>query len=522
MWVFYPEYLGNVSVVAFLVSQAGIMLLCYAMPWERLPHNSRLIVPLLDLISVAVGSAGAEEGLAGIGLLPVFPVIWLCASGFYPRASLWLSFLAPLAITWSHVIIHGNVTAAGLTDFLLVPVTIFGVGVSTSFLTQSVAQQRRVLSQKDELLQARLLASQRQESLLNTILDTVTVGVLAVDVNDNVLLMNHNIRAANELAGQPGNGASLEAQLLLFGADRRTPVPVEERPVHRALQGEAFTDYLIWRSLGDEQRAITTTARPMKDPDGQFIGSVISFSEVTDLMNAMAAKDEFVSNVSHELRTPLTSILGYIDLLLDDNPAEHQVPPLEIIRKNSERLLKLVSDLLALRYSQPAVTFQAVDVAELVHASVSAALPKAAASQVVLQASAPERLEAHIDATRIAQVLDNLVSNAIKYSPNGGKVLVSLEQQGDELACSVSDSGMGMSDEDQAKVFTKFFRSSSVRESTIPGVGLGLSISKDIVEAHGGTILVQSQAGKGTTFTFRLPVKGLTEAVHQGQLTHTG
>jgi signal transduction histidine kinase len=106
----------------------------------------------------------------------------------------------------------------------------------------------------------------------------------------------------------------------------------------------------------------------------------------------------------------------------------------------------------------------------------------------------------------MSQVLDNLVSNAIKYSPNGGDVVVSLGSEGANLVCRVSDTGMGMSDKDQAEVFTKFFRTGNVRNTSIPGVGLGLSISKAIVEAHGGTIQLRSALGHGTTFTVRVPV----------------
>jgi signal transduction histidine kinase len=244
----------------------------------------------------------------------------------------------------------------------------------------------------------------------------------------------------------------------------------------------------------------------MKDADGQFAGSVIVFSDVTDLVNALSAKDEFDSSVSHEFRTPLTSILGYVEILLEDEPREDQLEPLTIIRRNSERLLTLVSDLLATRNGQLIVTPHAVDVAELVRASVAAAMPKADAARVVLKADAPARLDAHVDGPRISQVLDNLVSNAIKYSPDGGNVVVSLTQEEGQVACRVSDTGMGMSSEDQAEVFSKFFRTSSVRRTAIPGVGLGLSISKAIVEAHGGTIEVESRLGEGTTFVFRVPV----------------
>ena len=165
-----------------------------------------------------------------------------------------------------------------------------------------------------------------------------------------------------------------------------------------------------------------------------------------------------------------------------------------------------MSDLLVSRQGQLIVSPHAVDVAELVRATVSAALPKADASRVVLKADTPARLDAHVDGPRISQVLDNLVSNAIKYSPDGGNVVVSLEQEAGHLTCRVSDTGMGMSPDDQGEVFAKFFRTSNVRRTAIPGVGLGLPISKAIVEAHGGTIEVDSSLGKGTTFTFRLPV----------------
>jgi signal transduction histidine kinase len=503
---FFPGSMGHPLFIAFLISQLALMVLCYVVPWERLPYTSFLVIPLLDFISIALGREGGQDALTGISLLAVFPVIWLCASGYYPRIALSLSFLAPLAIIWVPLFIRGDVSGPSLARSLLLPVMMLGIGVSVTVLTMSMARQQNVLKEKDKLLLDSLRSSKRHESLLNTILDTVHLGVLAVDADGHDILMNRKQRANHELARPKDIEDPNESQLLVFAADRTTPVPVEERPVRRAVLGETFTDYLVWLGSGSEQRAITTTARAMKDPDGGFGGSVVVFSDVTDLVNALAAKDDFVSNVSHEFRTPLTSILGYVEILLDDDLEEHQRLPLEIIRRNSERLLTLVSDLLASRHGQLIVTPQAVDVAELVRASVSAALPKAAASHVALQAATPERLDAHVDAARISQVLDNLVSNAIKYSPDGGKVLVSLEQQDGRLTCKVRDTGMGMSAADQAEVFTKFFRTSNVRRTNIPGVGLGLPISKAIVEAHGGTIEVDSALGQGTTFTFRVPV----------------
>ncbi|MET3720818.1 MULTISPECIES: HAMP domain-containing sensor histidine kinase [unclassified Arthrobacter] len=506
MWAFFPGTMDNPLFVAFLASQMAIMALCYLVPWDRLPYTSFLAIPLLDFASIAVGREGGQESLTGLSLLAVFPVIWLCASGYYPRLSLWLSFLGPLAIIWVPLFIDGNVSGPSLAKSLLIPVMMLGIGVSVSVLTLSMMRQQRTLEEKDEQLQASLLCAQRQEALLNSVLDTVHLGVLAVDAAGHDILMNRKQRANHELARPKDIDDPNESQLLVFAADRTTLVPVQDRPVRRAVLGETFTDYLVWLGAGKEQRAITTSARAMTDSDGQFAGSVIVFGDVTDLVNALAAKDEFVSSVSHEFRTPLTSILGYVEILLEDDPREDQLEPLNIIRRNSERLLTLVSDLLATRNGQLIVTPHAVDVAELVRASVSAAIPKADAARVVLKADAPFRLDAHVDGPRISQVLDNLVSNAIKYSPDGGSVVVTLAQENGHLACRVSDTGMGMSSEDQAEVFAKFFRTSSVRRTAIPGVGLGLSISKAIVDAHGGTIQVDSELGHGTTFTFRVPV----------------
>lgn len=506
MWAYFPWSMNNPLFVAFLISQVAIMALCYAVPWHRLPHTSFLIIPLLDFASIALGREGGQESLTGLSLLAVFPVIWLCASGYYPRSSLWLSFLGPLAIIWAPLLMRGDVSGPSLAKSLLIPVMMLGIGVSVSVLTLSMTRQQRALEEKDKQLQAGLRSTQLHEALLNSVLDTVHVGVLAVDVNGHDILMNRKQRANHELASPKDIDDPNESQLLVFGADRKTPVGAEDRPVRRAVLGETFTDYLVWLGSGNEQRAFATSARAIRDPNGECAGSVIVFGDVTNLMDALAAKDDFVSSVSHEFRTPLTSILGYVELLLEDEPEDHQLEPLAIIKRNSERLLTLVSDLLASRNGQLIVTPNAVDVAELVRASVSAAMPKADASRVVLQSSTPMRLDAHVDAARISQVLDNLVSNAIKYSPDGGSVTVSLAHDGDHFSCHVTDTGMGLRPEDQDKVFAKFYRAGNVRRTAIPGVGLGLPISKAIVEAHGGTIQVESKLGQGATFSFRVPV----------------
>jgi signal transduction histidine kinase len=507
VWLFFPATLENPLFLLFLLSQAFLLAVCIIVPWHRLPFPSFLAIPILDMVSISFGREGGQEALTGLSVLVVLPVIWLCASGLYPRLAIALSFLGPLAIVWTPLFVKGALTEQDLTKPLLFPILMLGIGVSVSVLTLSTVRQQRALEQKDEELKKALNVSTRQERLLNNVMEALPLGVVAVDGEGHDILMNRRQRQTHSLATPPGNDDPNESELLVFDKDKATPLPADRRPVRRAVLGERFTDQLVWLGSGADQRAFTTSARPMVDDAGNFAGSVVVFSDVTDLVNALASKDDFVANVSHEFRTPLTSILGYVELLLDDPRAldASSRRQLDIVRRNAERLLTLVSDLLAVRSGHMIIQPHTVDVAELVRGSVSSARPRAAKAGIRLSMDIPDSLEAHVDSSRIAQVLDNLVSNAIKYSPEGADVEVAAWEDQDFVFCRVSDTGMGMTEEEQAEAFTKFFRAGAVRNSTIPGVGLGLPISKAIVEAHGGTITLQSEPGRGTTFTVKMP-----------------
>ncbi|OFI37620.1 two-component sensor histidine kinase [Arthrobacter sp. SW1] len=505
--LFFPETLANPLFQIFLLSQAALMGICLAVPWHRLPFPSFLAIPVLDMVSIAFGREGGQESLTGLSVLVVLPVFWLCASGLYPRTAILLSFLGPLGIVWAPWFIKGSFTAQDLTRPFLFPILMVGIGVSVSVMTLSMVRQQRALEAKDAALKAAFDTSKRQERLLNTVMEALPLGVVAVDGGGHDILMNHRQRRTHRLATPADIADPNESQLLVFEEDRTTPVPAERRPVRRAVLGEQFTDQLVWIGSGPEQRAFTASAQPMFDDDNTFAGSVVVFSDVTELVNALAAKDDFVSNVSHEFRTPLTSILGYLELILDEPDGLDSTARthLGVVQRNAERLLALVSDLLSVRSGHVIIRPQAVDVAELVRASVASAGPRAAQAGIRFSVDAPDSLEAHVDASRMSQVLDNLISNAIKYSPDGGDVTVTVWQEDSEVLCRVADTGMGMTEDEQDQAFAKFFRARSVRNSTIPGIGLGLPISKAIVEAHGGSITLRSTPGEGTSFTVRMP-----------------
>jgi signal transduction histidine kinase len=230
----------------------------------------------------------------------------------------------------------------------------------------------------------------------------------------------------------------------------------------------------------------------------------------THLLKLDRAKDEFIGLVSHELRTPLTSIHGYLELIQDPTTGElnaDQQRFIEVIDRNSLRLLQLVGDLLLVAQSDAGELILAIEdvpISTLVTECVESALPAAARSNIALALDAEPDLTVSGDPVRLAQVLDNLVSNAIKFTPAGGRVNVQLTQTEDVIRLEVRDTGIGISETEQANLFTRFYRTKQATEQAIQGTGLGLTIAKAIIEAHNGTITVESTPGQGTTMAVEL------------------
>jgi len=235
--------------------------------------------------------------------------------------------------------------------------------------------------------------------------------------------------------------------------------------------------------------------------------------QVVQLQAADKLKDEFVALISHDLRTPLTSIMGYLELTLDDTHlTDEQRRYLEVVERNSQRLLHLVNDLLfvaRLEAGQLELQSAELDLSVIVRQAVEEAAPRAQAKEIELTCEAKQVPAVSADKGRMFQLLDNLVSNAIKFTPEHGRVDVRVAQKNGSVCIEIADTGIGVASSEQDQLFQRFFRASTARDRQIPGTGLGLYISRAIVEAHHGAIEVESAQGEGTTFRIQLPIPEL-------------
>jgi two-component system, OmpR family, phosphate regulon sensor histidine kinase PhoR len=325
------------------------------------------------------------------------------------------------------------------------------------------------------------------------------LGVLVLDRNTRISVANHSAGAIFGFDAARAAGSHLIAAVPNLEVERR---------VTQALRGEISTaELLIAGKIGN--RTFAVTAFPLIDKGGRVTGALVLADDRTDSVEIERARQEFMSNVSHELRTPLSSIKLMLETVTespDDEAADLFVPQ---ALAQVDRLVELVQQLLDQARAQSGrlnITLRNVDLESVARPIVASFEPQAASKGVALRFAPLRPVTIEADPDRLAQVFVNLIDNALRHTPEGGAVSVELDAQGADALVRVRDSGVGIPYKDLPHVFERFYVVERSRAREQSGVGLGLSIVRQIVEAHGGSIAVESVLGSGAMFTVRIPI----------------
>lgn len=505
--VFAPELVTSPLALLGIAAAFVVTGITVVVPWHRLPRATVMLVPALDILAIGIVRIG--EPTSGVGLLWVFPTIWL-ASYFGLRGAALATVLSG-GLVWLSEIMSGRVfTPESLPGVIILPIALLFIATS-SMLTSRRANAQRVLMRTQALqLERALRRAKRQEALLAELLNAVEFGVVRLGRDGRGAVMNRAYARLYRLDVSDLDAARFGT---LLAEDRVTQLTGEQLPFNRAAAGEEFENVVTWSADGGgELQAVAVTARRLYDELGEPDGSVIVARDVTAELRAVQARDDLVASVSHELRTPMTSVLGYVDLSLEDPALPEGVRRnLQIMERNGERMLELISSILqgAKQAGEPApLTLTETDLGQIVLDAVEALRPRSDERGITVRVTGTPHVLAHVDAFRIRQVVDNLLSNAIKYNRDGGEVTVGVTSDDGTAWLVVRDTGIGIPDSEVAKVFDRFYRSDAVRHGTVHGSGLGLGIAREFIERHGGSIEIDSEQDSGTTVFVTLPLEG--------------
>ncbi|HYK02345.1 MAG TPA: ATP-binding protein [Thermoanaerobaculia bacterium] len=383
-----------------------------------------------------------------------------------------------------------------------------GITQSLTVLVQDVTDQVRARREIEDLA----TMMRERSARLDSILGSMTDGLWVYDQNGTVVDVN---QAALNMFGLASRAEAVEhgsfENLNLRDAEGRA-VPPHEMPYARALAGQTVPDYLAVAKhlLTGRDLDLSIAAAPIESRG--IVGAVLVIRDITALQELDRKKDEFLSVASHELRTPLTTIKGYTQLLaqtVNDLQPDERATYLNAVLGEIERMMGLISELLdvsRIETNRLQIHPQTIQWLPFIEGRVSAFRVQHPARLIHFDVNAAETTVV-ADPDRMRQVVDNLLSNALKYSPEGSDIDVRVAREDGSVATSVTDHGIGIPRDEIPQLFERFHRARNVSSRYYGGLGLGLYIARAIVEAHGGEITVESEEGSGSTFTMRLPVR---------------
>ena len=369
-------------------------------------------------------------------------------------------------------------------------------------------KQRMLLLEAEELRKEReenLLAIAHEKSRLNTIIESISSGVLLINREGKVVYFN---RAC--LQKLQFDKLEIEDDIL-----EKLPIKINQ------LVKKIFSDHSNNKSYTTEveiisggQLIIDATCSPVPHPDGSFAGVVVVLKNITGLKKIEQLKSQFVSMVAHELKTPLAAVLGYLDILIDENMKIPMEKRREYLSRSEIRLkgsLELVNDLLDISRMETGVKereISDVQLIEIVDQALELQDLEIVKKGISIIKNIPSDLpHLRIDRTEASKIINNLISNAVKFNKSNGSISISANFKNNYIIIIIEDTGIGLREMDKNKLFQQFFRAKNQHTRSISGTGLGLSIVKRLVELNHGKIDVESEYEKGTKFTILFPFK---------------
>ncbi|WP_382307522.1 ATP-binding protein [Herbiconiux sp. UC225_62] len=527
-----PTNVGALVAADALVAVAT--LLAFLVPWERHGRRVQLAVPLLTIAGMIVlrlATGGAQSPYGGLLLIPI---VWIASE---PGRRSVAVVLAAVAVNFALPYLVGQSQVGGAQDWIRVVFSPITFTIAAALINQlsavSRARQRRadaLLAERDDLIEslaeaARAAERSTQEAavasrLMNSVWDAITEqAIIGTDLDGVIDVWNGGAAQMlgygeqQALSGMRIVELHLREEVLSGTAPGGGTFPGRFAALTDvARDGSAdVRDWTYRRRDGSTFPALVATTQ-RTDAMGRPSGFIFVATDQTKAKEIERLKDEFSGLISHELRTPLSSILGYAELLrLDDDPplSAPQQKYLGIVERNAKRLLQLVGDLLftaqveAGRFS---IESSSLDVTTLLRAAADSARPQAEKAGIEVELGQYDaQLRVSADPTRLSQAVDNLVSNAVKFTKRGGRVTLSARREGARILITVTDTGVGIPADEVDRLSERFFRASTATKNAVQGVGLGLTITKAIAAAHGGNLTIESVEGEGTSITIGLP-----------------
>jgi len=442
---------------------------------EKDPGFLRLAVPLADIERL-------DKKIQSIIIIALFLILLL---------GLGLTFLASIAVSRPLVQMSAAAKAMAGGDFSKKPPV---------YSQDEIGELAAALRNMAEQINGKIEKLNQERAKLDAVFLSMFEGIMVTDEKSRILLINPSL-AKIFLINSPAEGKRPLEIIRNTAVQDVVDSVINDR---RRILGEEVT------INQPEEKTLKVNAAPIIRQD-KLEGAILVFHDISELRKLEKVRQDFVANVSHELRTPVSSIKGYAETLLDwaiddkKNVREY----VDIIHQNSDRLIRLIDDLLNLSKIESGkmpMVLLPVDMAVVLARSVTVLEKLRLEKAISLRVDAAQDLpKALADEQRLSQVLVNLLDNAIKYTPHGGAITVSISLEDKFIQVSISDTGIGIPAQDLPRIFERFYRVDKARSRELGGTGLGLSIVRHIIQAHSGQVWVQSELGRGSTFSFTVP-----------------